>query len=88
MVREFSHTNQTYQEKLGGGHFSDVYKGLLQGTTPCVLKKLKRKDDFDDFLNEELILRLHQLHHFANYNRECKHPHIVQVGVLNYYIIS
>ena len=42
-------------EKIGGGSFGEVYKGILQGTTEVALKKLI-KEQVDEFINEASIL--------------------------------
>eukprot|EP01119_Soliformovum_irregulare_P003903 TRINITY_DN1494_c0_g1_i1.p2 TRINITY_DN1494_c0_g1~~TRINITY_DN1494_c0_g1_i1.p2 ORF type:complete len:249 (-),score=102.74 TRINITY_DN1494_c0_g1_i1:279-1025(-) len=40
------------QEKLGGGKFGEVYRGLWQGTTSVALKKLRADDMCQDFDRE------------------------------------
>ena len=43
-------------ERLGGGQFSDVYRGLWMGTTVVALKQLKKEEQLDEFMKEALIL--------------------------------
>lgn len=45
------------QERLGGGHYGDVYRGTWLGTTAVALKKLKADEDFSSFSNEAAILK-------------------------------
>jgi hypothetical protein len=48
-------------ERLGGGNFSDVYRGVMQRTIIVALKKLKDMDQFEEFAREAALL--HQLDH-------------------------
>lgn len=47
----------TVQEKLGGGNFGEVYKGIWNDTTPVALKQLKDENDIQGFLNEATLLQ-------------------------------
>ncbi len=59
--------NVVVLDRLGGGHFGDVYLGVLdvrieitltmQGTTRVALKKLKSVDSSDEFHQEVAVLR-------------------------------
>jgi len=48
-------------ERLGGGNFGDVYRGIWNGTTDVALKQLKSKEHFEEFLHEASML--HALNH-------------------------
>ncbi len=43
-------------QRLGGGQFGDVYKGLMEGNTEVALKKLRSNDFSREFQNEVKIL--------------------------------
>jgi hypothetical protein len=45
------------QNKLGGGHFSVVYKALWQGSTSVALKKLKSESQMEEFMSEAALLQ-------------------------------
>ena len=44
------------KERLGGGQFGDVYRGVWQGTTAVALKKLKNIGQFESFVTEASML--------------------------------
>jgi hypothetical protein len=45
------------REKLGGGFFGDVYRGVWQGTTSVAAKLLKDTAQYQDFVAEAETLR-------------------------------
>ena len=53
-------------ERLGGGHFGEVYRGRWRGTTDVALKRLKSSQHLEKFLQEVMMLR------------SLSHPNIVQ----------
>jgi len=48
--------NVQINEKLGSGNFGEVYKGTWNGTTPVALKKLKSKEQIQEFAQEAKVL--------------------------------
>lgn len=44
------------KERLGGGFFSDVFRGVWEKTTPVALKKLKLASAMEEFLREATLL--------------------------------
>jgi serine/threonine protein kinase len=55
------------KERLGGGKFGDVYRGIWHGTTETALKKLKNSRDSAKFEREAKLLQ------------SLRHPNIVQL---------
>lgn len=53
------------EEKLGGGNFGEVYKGLWRGVTPVALKKLKDERQLQEFTKEAEIFKLKKI------NKKC-----------------
>lgn len=49
------------EEKLGGGNFGEVYKGLWRGVTPVALKKLKDEKQLQEFTKEAEIFKLKKI---------------------------
>mmetsp|Transcript_13854 Transcript_13854/g.19241 ORF Transcript_13854/g.19241 Transcript_13854/m.19241 type:complete len:752 (-) Transcript_13854:300-2555(-) len=49
-------SNIQIQEKLGGGNFGEVFKGIWNGTTPVALKKLKSREQLQEFAQEAKVL--------------------------------
>jgi hypothetical protein len=45
------------RERVGGGHFADVYRGMWNGVTPVALKKLKNEKQLQDFIKEANVLQ-------------------------------
>lgn len=56
----------TVMERLGGGNFGDVYKGIWAGTTLVALKRLKSAEQMQEFSHEASVLQ------------SLVHPNIVQ----------
>eukprot|EP00027_Filamoeba_sp_ATCC50430_P000325 CAMPEP_0168555594 /NCGR_PEP_ID=MMETSP0413-20121227/8422_1 /TAXON_ID=136452 /ORGANISM="Filamoeba nolandi, Strain NC-AS-23-1" /LENGTH=763 /DNA_ID=CAMNT_0008586463 /DNA_START=44 /DNA_END=2335 /DNA_ORIENTATION=- len=49
-------SNIEIKEKLGGGNFGEVFKGIWNGTTPVALKKLKSREQLQEFAQEAKVL--------------------------------
>lgn len=47
--------NVKIKEKLGEGHFGDVFRGIWKGAE-VAMKKLRSEQDYDDFSKECLVL--------------------------------
>lgn len=43
-------------ERLGGGNFGDVYKGIWNGATIVALKRLKTEEQLEEFRREAILL--------------------------------
>jgi hypothetical protein len=56
-VIESNIKNVTIIERLGGGNFGDVYRGLWQGVTPVALKHLKNIEQVKELMREVSILK-------------------------------
>ena len=74
------------QNRLGGGNFGEVYRGLWKSITPVALKKLKDEEQLKEFEKEAEILKLKKSNivFLLFFYRSLAHRNIVQFfGIYN-----